>query len=453
MTLVRPRLTDYYDIPVAQSECDFAIPLLDEDMPLYVDPFLLWKSPSLQDSSLHTSLVLLVDKLIKSYRDDPKGPAATILSSLTECDEAGLGLSGSRHGHRLSVEAAAEAIAALNSIPQIRQLGIRHLEVLQLLVPGVAKDRISDITCSALKSFLIDFTIEQCKKHGVPTQRVVVSEVLDHRSLTLTSETVDLPVAPDTGKPVLLIPKRWLRYAPWINFDNYFDGAFTQDGQLPADKAKVLSFNRQNYGMVERYLSQREAAAAECTNDPVFRPISIMSAKRRISSLLKLPTGNVANADKEYERLAASLLASALHPQLDFADEQVRTDSGVLIRDVIFYNTRTWDFLQDIHALYGSRQLVFELKNVAQLEREHINQINRYLSDEFGRFGVLITRNRPPRAIERNLVDLWSGQRKCVLVLTDEDLELMVSLFESKQRIPIEVLKRTYSTFTRRLPS
>ena len=38
MTLVRPRLTDYYNIPAAQSELDFAIPFLEEDVPLYVAP-------------------------------------------------------------------------------------------------------------------------------------------------------------------------------------------------------------------------------------------------------------------------------------------------------------------------------------------------------------------------------------------------------------------------------
>jgi hypothetical protein len=96
---------------------------------------------------------------------------------------------------------------------------------------------------------------------------------------------------------------------------------------------------------------------------------------------------------------------------------------------------------------------VFEVKNVATLQREHVNQINRYLSDEFGRFGVLVTRRPAPKPLHRNLIDLWSGQRRCIIVLTDEDLELMVTLFESKQRIPIEVLKRSYLTFVRELPS
>ena len=37
MTIVRPRLVDYYNVPITQEEVDFAIPFLDEDIPLYLD--------------------------------------------------------------------------------------------------------------------------------------------------------------------------------------------------------------------------------------------------------------------------------------------------------------------------------------------------------------------------------------------------------------------------------
>jgi hypothetical protein len=57
MALVRPRLNDYHGLAFTQEEADFAIPFLDDDIPLYVDPFLLWKSPSMQDQALHTALV------------------------------------------------------------------------------------------------------------------------------------------------------------------------------------------------------------------------------------------------------------------------------------------------------------------------------------------------------------------------------------------------------------
>jgi hypothetical protein len=57
MAIIRPRLNDFHNLPFRQEEVDFAIPFLDEDIPLYVDPFLLWKIASQQDNALHTSIV------------------------------------------------------------------------------------------------------------------------------------------------------------------------------------------------------------------------------------------------------------------------------------------------------------------------------------------------------------------------------------------------------------
>ena len=142
-----------------------------------------------------------------------------------------------------------------------------------------------------------------------------------------------------------------------------------------------------------------------------------------------------------------------LYPELDFADVQSRTVSGTLIRDLIFYNNRSHEFLSDLYDTYESRQLVFELKNVHELSREHVNQLNRYMTEEFGRFGVLFTRNPPPSSVFRNTIDLWSGQRRCILILDDSDLELMCDLYKNKQRRPIDVVKKKYVEFMAACPS
>ncbi len=111
------------------------------------------------------------------------------------------------------------------------------------------------------------------------------------------------------------------------------------------------------------------------------------------------------------------------------------------------------EFLKDIHQDYGARQIVFELKNVATVEREHINQLNRYLTDQFGRFGVMLTRHAPSAAVFRNTIDLWAGQRRCIVIMTDSDVETMVRVYETKQRFPTEVVKAQYIEFVRKCPS
>jgi len=94
-----------------------------------------------------------------------------------------------------------------------------------------------------------------------------------------------------------------------------------------------------------------------------------------------------------------------------------------------------------------------EIKNVKVIEREHINQLNRYLANEFGRFGILLTRNPMPKPMFKNTIDLWAGQRRCIIALDDQDIKLMYDIYENKQRIPIEVIKRKYIEFTRACPA
>ena len=75
------------------------------------------------------------------------------------------------------------------------------------------------------------------------------------------------------------------------------------------------------------------------------------------------------------------------------------------------------------------------------------------MAAELGAFGVLVTRHDLPKARMKDTVDLWSGQRRCIIALTDPDLDQMVDLFESKQRFPLDVVRKEYVEFSRACPS
>jgi hypothetical protein len=429
---------------------------LNEDVPLYVDPFLLWKSPSLQDNSLHTALINSFNHLGHLFLNGKDKEAIDYLILSSECQEVGLGNSKNKVGKQIGTKVANDILSLYKNIPQITKSGFSHFEEIQLFVDNISKDRTSDITCSFIKSFLIDFTIEQCEKHKIPREKVTISNVYDYRKNKFFPEDVFLPINPGNKTPILLVPKRWLRFLPWINYEDYFGeyiSKLVSDPSKFPDRVALLNFNRQNYDVVQTYVKLKEKQAGDCKNDPLFKPIPILSANRKLNEITALPTGNQNNSDKFFEDTICQILASLLYPQLDFAEPQSRTDSGVLIRDLIFYNNRSYDFLKDIYDLYNCRQIVFELKNVKEVEREHINQLNRYLTNQFGNFGIIFTRNKPPKNIYKNTLDLWSGQRKCILILSDDDLKLMVRIFRGKQRVPIDVLKMKYVEFTRDCPS
>lgn len=455
--IIRPRLTDHHGILLPQAELDFAIPFFDEDIPLYVDPFLLWRSPSQVDQGLHTSLLNAFNHLGLLVAKGHDDQAAATLIAASECDEVGLGSSRTRQGKRIGEAKAYEIIALFKRIPQYAQSGFRHFEEIQFFVDGISKDRISDICCSFLKSFLIDFTIQQCQRLGIPLQVSAIENVYDYRkNLFETQQGIGLPVNPANGKPLLFVPKRWLRFVPWLSYDDYFEKHCPQDeiSHKPEEltRVEVLNYNRDHFGVVAEYIAAKERTFEDCHNDPLFSQIPITSAKRKFALIQKLPTGKDDGADRQYETAIGQLLPSLLYPKLDFAQEQARTDSGVSIRDLIFYNTASTPFLDDIYKSYGSRQITMELKNVAAIERLHVDQLNRYLADELGRFGVFITRNPLKKAEMSRTVDLWSGQRKAIVTLTDADIAQMVELFESKQRDPLDVIVKKYTEFRARCP-
>ncbi len=321
---------------------------------------------------------------------------------------------------------------------------------------GIAKDRISDFACSFLKSFLIDFTIDQCNRLGIPLEPKSVENVWDPRSRSFISVTTTLPIDPTDNRPLLLVPKRWLRFVPWISYEDYFEKHCPQDeiSHEPENltRIEVLHYNRDNYGVVAAYVEAKERAFQDAVNDPLFSQIPVRSARGKLAQIQKLVTGKSDGSDIKYENAVGQLLPSLLYPNLDFAQLQARTDSGTSIRDLIFYNTVRQPFLQQIYTDYGSRQVTFEMKNVVAIERTHVDQLNRYMAEELGRFGVFVTRHPLKAAMFKRTIDLWSGQRKAIVTLTDADLEQMVEVFDSKQRDPLDVIVKKYAEFRRACP-
>jgi hypothetical protein len=252
MALIRPRLTDFYGVSAAQAELDFAIPFFEEDIPLYVDPFLLWKSPSQQDNTLHTGLVNSFNRQNWLIKKGKENEAIQSLILASECDEVGLGVSAKRQGKRIGEGTARSILDLFKRIPEYGQFGFTHFEEIQLYVDGISRDRISDFCCNFLKSFLIDFTAEQCIKLGIPLTKVTLPSLYEYKQHTFLADvSVELPVNPDTGTAIIIVPKRWLRYVPWINFDDYFTTACPKDDVVNAtgsdDRVHVLILLRHSF--------------------------------------------------------------------------------------------------------------------------------------------------------------------------------------------------------------
>ncbi len=284
MALVRPRLNDYFDIEITQATSDFAIPFLDDDLPLYVDPFLLWKSPSQAENGLHLSLINSFNYLGYLAAHEKTEEAKNTLIRFSECNEVGLGHSGNRKGHLIGDKLAEKILTTFLEIPQITKQGFKHFEELQLFIDNFSIDRISDISCNLIKSHLIDYTIDQCEKNNIPTHDFII-EIYNSKNNKFLNERAKLPFNPENDSPILLVPKRWLRKITWINQEDYIENFLSEDLQVDKkDRVAILNFNRDNYDYVSGYIEVKERNQDDCKNDLLFKSIPILSAKRKLNN-------------------------------------------------------------------------------------------------------------------------------------------------------------------------
>ena len=221
MILVRPRITDFHNISVAQAELDFAIPFLNEDIPLYVDPFSAMEVTFIAGSSLTYFARNSFNHLGHLTRRGRVNDARQILMLASECNEVGLGLSKTRQGLRIGSNKADEILSLFDEVSEYKDHGFVHFEEIQLFVDGIGKDRVSDFACSFIKSFLIDYTIQECEELGIPLQQVTLPYVYNYRNYSFNQDQIlNLPVNPTNSDPILFVPKRWLRFSPSINSRN-----------------------------------------------------------------------------------------------------------------------------------------------------------------------------------------------------------------------------------------
>ncbi|MEZ5220341.1 MAG: hypothetical protein R2743_02530 [Ilumatobacteraceae bacterium] len=200
---------------------------LASDLPLFIDPFLLFNSDKPEYQSLHESilayLVYLKDKAVADLDD------ATIanLYRFKEVRQNWLGFTvlgngGSGLGHSFAVSLHRALGSILNNFGDESVTRSSHLEKLCLIRPGVGRDSISDFTTNLIKDFLCDYTAMFARDHlsdevcrDVPVTRARFNYA------TETWQTVRYRLPYVNGDFVLLTPVDLLtRDDTWINYSD-----------------------------------------------------------------------------------------------------------------------------------------------------------------------------------------------------------------------------------------
>lgn len=198
---------------------------LINDLPLFIDPFLLFNSEKEEYQRLHEQMInylrFLRDKSVAGSLDEGLLKSWFTFSEIKQnwlgFSESGNG--GSGLGPKFARALHRNLNAVFTNFGQEHITEGSHLEKLTLIESGVGRDNISDFTTNLIKNYLLDYTQAFAQQHIQPEfrRRVPVEKVrFNYSTQVWESKNFELPW--DGGDYVFLTPKDMLtRDENWIN--------------------------------------------------------------------------------------------------------------------------------------------------------------------------------------------------------------------------------------------
>jgi len=218
--------SDFFQVAASVVERYGAFDIsLVNDLPLFIDPFLLFNSRKRKYRRLHDEVIrylsFLRDKSLEGRVDDGLLRARY---TFKEIHQNWLGFSKSwNRGSGLGMDFARALNSNLNSI--FSSFGDEkitrgsHLEKLCLIGSGVGRDHVSDFTTNLIKGFLLDYTQAFAVKHIASRHRKmfgVEKVAFNYETESWASGRFDLPSF--RGEYVVLTPRDILTKDDiWIN--------------------------------------------------------------------------------------------------------------------------------------------------------------------------------------------------------------------------------------------
>jgi hypothetical protein len=251
--------SDFFHVPknILEKYGAFDISLVN-DLPLFIDPFLLFTSKKRTYRRLHEGIIRYL-KFLRDCSVEGRVLGGLIRSRYTfkEVHQNWLGFSkkGNR-GSGLGMDFATALNGSLNSI--FRSFGLEevtkgsHLEKLCLIGSGVGRDHVSDFTTNLVKKFLLEYTQEFAAKHIASAHRkifAVEKVAFDYEVEHWTSESFDLPHY--RNDYIILTPRDLLTKDDiWINRPELIDRFDEIVAALPnaSLRAELDSYLRKRLG-------------------------------------------------------------------------------------------------------------------------------------------------------------------------------------------------------------
>lgn len=462
------RVSEHYKLDRGQSELDFVDVDVYGDTPLYVDPRALRLLTTEWGQGCVSLIQHFFRSVLEAIREGRDDDAKRLLSGLREPNESHLGLSrGRARGSALGPELAVDVWEALSETDAATSGLLQDLEETALLVPGIDKDRVSDISTNIIREQLIEYTQAAADYYEIPLVNGVDSGPLWNQAAQRWDSRFErLPVT-DEGK-LLLVPKAIVRKKLDYNGSEYFNHyllTYLQDVELRAGSELVrLLRSGQRRPPTKKSLKAKygtsKPSIARLTREHPEALENYRDAKRNhfkpplehedffTEGLGELPDlgqlladvraigAGKATADK-YHKAVEKLLTALLYPALTLPQIEYPIHDGRKRIDISYSNIAERGFFGWIGAHYPSALIFVECKNYTDDPKNpELDQLTGRFSPRRGRVGLLICRTIGDRqTMGARCRDAADDDRGYVIALDDDDLALLVDQLTNTRQL------------------
>jgi hypothetical protein len=333
--------SEAFGIPNAE-EREWFDPILELDTPLFVDPFAIFGDSDEVWRQAHDTIIdyfhNAFEILAKSNlrKDHQYYKRTLILMEFPEPKEFRLGYTRtSADGSGSGPGLAKLVVAAMGEAIRRGLEDMRHFEELGILIEGINKDRISDITCNLLKPRLIEYTQNVCRSLNIPMHNKSIRHSVYNEMCWRWDDSEHLvPVDPASGEPILLVPWRFLGELPKINAFEFEDTALRDDLNLDISrnvrKPEIIRLARRHPGVLRSWVTRLEASSP-MPYDVIADPKLIVKWQRVGTDAVRaepLDSGGEIRSEQELMRFVHAIIDKFRHWAEDKSGWRVFWESG-----------------------------------------------------------------------------------------------------------------------------
>jgi hypothetical protein len=457
-------LAEHFGLGKSQSELDFVDVPVDGDLPLFVDPFAISLRPDRWSQECARVIQFYFQQALERIKSGDEAGARRLLAFLGEPNETRLGLSRGRpQGAGIGRHQADQLYDALADSAAIQTGFINHLEETELMIPGIGRDKISDLTTNIIRKNLAEYTKQQCDLLDIPTKRAALPPYFDIDQNAWVSDYFDLPITP--RGPLVLVPKVIVRYDFAYDHRQYYSRFVVEylraeeleassslvqvlktgrrvvykkdiEARYPLTKEFLYRFSRDRPEVLKAYREELEKLERSI-DTPVVGADEGHIARMLAEALASIPPGG--STASAYHSLMVGILEFLFFPQLLHPLKEKEIHEGRKRIDILMENgARAGAALHALHDIkrFPCAYVPIECKNyTTEVANPELDQLAGRFSPNRGKFGLLCCRTFEDRDlfVER-CRDTLRDDRGLIIPLDDATLRRFLDYAAQQKR-------------------